>query len=50
MTYEEIVAKIELVKGNFQNGNIDGDDMCELLDDLCCELEDCNDAFSGMSN
>ena len=31
MTYEEIVAKIELVKGNYQNGNIDGDDMCEAL-------------------
>ena len=50
MTYDEIVAKIELVKGNYQNGNIDGDEMCEILDDLCCEIEDCNDAFSGMSN
>ena len=50
MTYDEIVAKIELVKGNYQNGNIDGDDMCELLDDLCCDISECNNPFNLMSN
>jgi len=49
MSYEEIVAKIELVKGNYQNGNIDGDEMCELLDDLCCEIEEI-DGLSGMGS
>lgn len=46
MTYEEIAAKIELIKGNYQNGNIDGEEMCEMLDDLCCEIEECEDPFS----
>ena len=50
MTYDEIVAKIELIKGNYQNGNIDGEEMCEVLDDLCCDISECNDPFSIMVN
>ena len=50
MTYDEIVAKIELVKGNYLNGNIDGEEMWEVLDDLCCDISECNDPFSIMVN
>jgi hypothetical protein len=50
MTYDEIVAKIELVKGNYLNGNIDGEEMCEVLDDLCCDISECNNPFNLMSN
>jgi hypothetical protein len=48
MTYDEIVDKIELLTGNYQNGNIDGEEMCELLDDLCCDITECNDPFNSM--
>ena len=45
MTNQTITAKITNIKENFQNGNISGDDMCELLSDLCCEIEECEGAF-----
>ena len=45
MTNQEITNKITNIKENFQNGNISGDDMCELLSDLCCEIEECEGAF-----
>jgi len=48
MTNQEITSKLKLIKENYVNGNITGDDLCELLDDLCCELEECEGAF-GMS-
>ena len=36
MTNQEITGKITIIKENFQNGNISGDDVCELLSDLVC--------------
>ena len=51
MTNQTITAKITNIKENFQNGNISGDDMCELLSDLCCEIEECEGAFGmGFDN
>ena len=49
MTLQETVNKINLIKENYQNGNITGDDMCELLSDLVCEIEEGEGAF-GMGN
>ena len=49
MTTIEIVNKVTAIKENFQNGNISGDDLCELLDDLICEVEECEGPF-GMGN
>ena len=45
MTNKEITDKINMIKENYQNGNCTGDDMCELLSDLCCEIEECEGAF-----
>jgi len=45
MTNQEITGKITIIKENFQNGNISGDDVCELLSDLVCEIEECAGAF-----
>jgi hypothetical protein len=45
MTNREITSKIDLIKENYQNGNITGDDLCELLSDLVCEIEECEGAF-----
>ena len=45
MTNQEITGKITIIKENFQNGNISGDDVCELLSDLVCEIEECEGAF-----
>ena len=49
MTNQEITGKITIIKENYQNGNITGDDLCELLSDLVCEIEECAGAF-GMSS
>ena len=49
MTTKDIVSKIHLIKDNFANGNIDSDETIELLDDLCCEIEECEGPF-GMGN
>tara|TARA_B100000287_G_scaffold398446_1_gene415850 strand:- start:598 stop:807 length:210 start_codon:yes stop_codon:yes gene_type:complete len=49
MDYKEIVGKIELLKENFVNGNITSEDLVDGLDDLCCEMEECNGPF-GMGN
>ena len=45
MTNQQITGKITIIKENFQNGNISGDDVCELLSDLVCEIEECAGAF-----
>ena len=45
MTNQEITNKINNIKENYQNGNCTGDDMCELLSDLVCEIEECEGAF-----
>ncbi len=49
MTTPEIVSKIKMIKENFQNGNIDSEETCELLDDLVCEIEECEGPF-GMGS
>ena len=48
MTNQEISSKIKLIKENYVNGNINSEDMIDALDDLCCEIEECEGAF-GMS-
>ena len=48
MTTPEIVDKIRRIKEGFQNGDITGDETCELLDDFLCEMEECEGAF-GMN-
>ena len=48
MTNQEITAKIKLIKENYVNGNINSEDMMDALDDLCCEIEECEGAF-GMA-
>ncbi len=49
MTQNEIVTKVKLIKENYANGNITGDELMEHLDDLCCEIEECNGVF-GMNS
>ena len=46
MTLSKITENITNIKENYQNGNITGDEMCELLDDLVCEAEECQGAFA----
>lgn len=48
MTNQEISGKIKLIKENFANGNINSEELLDVLDDLCCEIEECEGAF-GMS-
>ena len=48
MTNQEISGKIKLIKENFANGNINSEVLLDVLDDLCCEIEECEGAF-GMS-
>ena len=45
MTNQEITGKITTIKENYQNGNVTGDDVCELLSDLVSEIEECAGAF-----
>ena len=45
MTTKDITNKIKTIKENYVNGNISGDDLCELLDDLVCEMEECEGPF-----
>ena len=47
MTLNKITENITNIKENYQNGNITGDEMCELLDDLVCEAEECQGAFGS---
>ena len=48
MTNQEISGKIKLIKENFANGNINSEELLDVLDALCCEIEECEGAF-GMS-
>ena len=49
MELREITNKITLIKENYGNGNINGDELMELLSDLVCEIEECEGAF-GMNS
>ena len=50
MTLNKVTENITNIKENYQNGNITGDEMCELLDDLVCEVEECQGAFAMESD
>ena len=50
MTNQEITGKITTIKENYQNGNITGDDVCELLSDLVCEIEECEGPYGGFGD
>tara|TARA_Y100000593_G_scaffold78379_1_gene145549 strand:+ start:236 stop:439 length:204 start_codon:yes stop_codon:yes gene_type:complete len=50
MTIKNITENVTNIKENYQNGNITGDELCELLDDLVCEIEESNGAFSVESD
>ena len=51
MTTPEIVNKIRMINDNFKDGNIDSEEICELLDDLVCEIEECEGPFGmGISD
>ena len=39
MTVQEIIEQIKNIKGNYVNGNITGDDMVELMEDLIHDVE-----------
>ena len=45
MTIQEIIERIKTIKGNYVNGNITGDDMVELMEDLIHDVEG-NDGMS----
>ena len=49
MTTKQITSKINLIKENYVNGNINSEDMCDLLDDLVCEMEECEGPFGMVS-
>jgi hypothetical protein len=46
MTNKDIVNKLNLIKDNFADGNISNDETVELLDDLVCEIEECDGPFA----
>ena len=50
MTLIEIVNKIRTAKENYQDGNILGEEMCELLDDLICEIEECEGPYGSFQD
>ena len=39
MTIREIIQRIKDIKGNYVNGDITGDDMVELMEDIIHEVE-----------
>ena len=39
MTIQEIMNVIKNIKGNYVNGNITGDDMVELMEDIIHDVE-----------
>ena len=49
MTIQEIIERIKTIKGNYVNGDITGDDMVELMEDLVHDVEG-NDGMSWESD
>ena len=45
MTTPDIVNKIRAIKEGFQNGDFNSEETTELLDDLICEIEECEGPF-----
>ena len=45
MTIQEIIQRIKDIKGNYVNGDITGDDMVELMEDIIHDVEG-NDGFA----
>jgi len=51
MTLRKVAQKIQLLKENYINNNINSDDLMDGLDDLVCEIEECEGAFGmGFDN
>ena len=46
MTIQEIMNSIRDMKGNFQNGNINSEELVEQMEDLLHDVEG-NDAYQG---
>ena len=49
MTIQEIIERIKTIKGNYVNGDITGDDMVELMEDIIHDVEG-NDGMSWDSD
>jgi hypothetical protein len=49
MTVQEIIERIKTIKGNYVNGEITGDGMIELMEDLIHDVEG-NDGMSWDSD
>ena len=43
MSIIEIVQQIKHIRAEYENGNINSDDMSEALEDLCIDIKDKND-------
>ncbi len=39
MTLQEIIDQIKTIKGNYVNGNINGDELVEAMEDLIHDVE-----------
>ena len=46
MTIQDIMNTIQSMKGDFQNGNIDSEELIEMMEDLIHDVEG-TDAYSG---
>jgi len=49
ITLQEVGSKIQLLKENYVNNNINTEDLIDALDDLCCDIDECTGAF-GMNS
>ena len=50
MTTPEIVNKIRGIKEGFQNGDFNSEETTELLDDLICEIEECEGPYGSFQD
>jgi len=50
MTLQDIVEKIQIIRENYINDNITGDDTMEYLEDLCNDIKGSFDGFELIDN
>ena len=43
MSIIQIIQQIKHIRAEYENGNINGDDMSEALEDLCIDIKDKSD-------
>ena len=43
MSIIQIIQNIKHIRSEYENGNINGDDMSEALEDLCIDIKDKSD-------